>query len=301
MSKDYLIEKWLNDDLTAAELEDFKKLEDHQLYIDIIEDAQLFKADSFSKPDSYESFSKRIKETKVRNLNWVRPLMRMTGVFIIGIGIYLLFFMNNMIDYQTANAESISVELPDRSTVELNAMSQLSYNKKKWDSNREVNLKGEAYFKVAKGSTFEVITSAGKVSVLGTQFNVKQRDEFFEVKCFEGVVQVSSKLATKILQAGDTFRIYGGTVSYDKTNSNYPQWTTNRSTFESIPLFEVVEELKRQYNIQIDYNTIDTGRLFTGGFVHDDLENALNSVTRPMDLTYIIENSNQVRLLRIDQ
>jgi len=301
MNKDYLIEKWLNDDLTSAELEDFKKLEDYQLCIDIIENAQSFKAESFSKADSYESFSNRIKETKVRKLKWVRPLMRMAGVFIIGFGIYLLFFMNNMIDYQTANAESISVELPDRSTVELNAMSQLSYNKREWDSNREVNLKGEAFFKVSKGSTFEVITSAGKVSVLGTQFNVKQRDNYFEVKCFEGVVEVSSNLATKKLFAGDTFRIYGDTVSYDKTNKTYPQWTTNRSTFESIPLIEVVEELKRQYNIQIEYNTIDTSRLFTGGFVHDDLENALNSVTRPMDLTYINENSNQVRLLRVDQ
>src|SRR5210317_691142 len=108
MNKDYLIEKWLNDDLTASELEDFKKLEDYQLYVDIIDNAQLFKAESFSKVDSYEAFSKRIKENKVRRLNWIRPLMRMAGVFIIGIGIYLLSFMNSMIDYQTANAERIS-------------------------------------------------------------------------------------------------------------------------------------------------------------------------------------------------
>ena len=52
MNKDYLIEKWLNDDLTASELEDFKKLEDYQLYVDIIDNAQLFKAESFSKVDS---------------------------------------------------------------------------------------------------------------------------------------------------------------------------------------------------------------------------------------------------------
>ena len=130
---------------------------------------------------------------------------------------------------------------------------------------------------------------------------MKQRDTYFEVKCFEGVVQVSSKIADKKLLAGETFRIYDGKVSYDNTTNTYPLWTTNRSSFESIPLIEVIEELKRQYNIQIEYNTIDTGRLFTGGFVQDDLENALNSVTRPMDLTYIIENSNQVRLLRVDQ
>ena len=134
MERDNLIKKWLDDDLTPAELENFKKLEDYQLCVDIIGDARLFKADSFSKVDPYKTFSKRIKGTKVRKLNWVRPLMRMTGVFIIGIGIYLLFFMNSLIDFQTANGEKISVELPDRSTVELNAMSHLSYDEKKWDS-----------------------------------------------------------------------------------------------------------------------------------------------------------------------
>jgi ferric-dicitrate binding protein FerR (iron transport regulator) len=301
MDKDYLIEKWLNDDLTEAELEDFKKLEDYQLCIDIIENVKLFKADSFSTIDDYETFSKKIKEKKVRKLNWTRPLLRMTGVFVIGIGIYLLFFMNNLLEYQTASSENISIELPDKSKVELNAMSQLSYNKNKWDSKREVSLEGEAFFKVSKGSTFDVITSEGKVSVLGTQFNVKQRDDYFEVMCYEGVVQVSTQLATKKLLAGDTFRIYGGVVSYEKTNNTLPQWTKNRSTFVSIPLIEVIEELNRQYKIQIEYNSIKTDRLFTGGFVHDDLENALNSITRPMDLTYVIENSNQVRLLRVDQ
>jgi Fe2+-dicitrate sensor, membrane component len=66
--------------------------------------------------------------------------------------------------------------------VNLNSSSQLSYSKNKWDSKREVTLNGEAFFKVSKGSTFDVITLNGKVSVLGTQFNVKQRENYFEVK-----------------------------------------------------------------------------------------------------------------------
>jgi len=66
-------------------------------------------------------------------------------------------------------------------------------------------------------------------------------------------------------------------------------------------LSEVIKELERQYNIKVLYESIDTDRLFTGGFINNNLKNALNSVTKPLDLTYKIENSNQVRLLRVDQ
>ena len=47
----------------------------------------------------------------------------------------------------------------------------------KWKNERSVNLDGEGFFKVAKGSKFDVETSAGTVSVVGTQFNVKNRKD----------------------------------------------------------------------------------------------------------------------------
>ena len=301
MTEDLLIEKWLNEELTLVEMETFKKLEDYQLFVDIIDNSKYFKAESFSKVDDYKTFSNQLQTTiPVRKLNWVRPLMRMASVFVIGFAVYFFFFFNNLTEIQTANAEKTFIELPDRSTVDLNAMSYLSYSKGKWDSKREVTLKGEAYFKVSKGSTFDVITSQGRVSVLGTQFNVKQRKDYFEVKCYEGVVRVTSEKATKKLMAGDTYRIYGDSVTYDKTSDESPQWIENISTFESVPLIEVINELERQYNIKIIYESVNTDRLFTGGFVTNNLENALNSVTRPLDLTYKIENSNQVRLFSVD-
>jgi hypothetical protein len=54
--------------------------------------------------------------------------------------------------------------------------------------------------------------------------------------------------------------------------------------------------MERQYNIEITYKNINTSRLFTGGFVHDNLENALISVTKPMNLTYEMSSSNLVIL-----
>jgi ferric-dicitrate binding protein FerR (iron transport regulator) len=297
MEKEYLIKKWLTNDLTEEELKSFELLEDHDLHTDIIESAQYFKASHFSNVDEFEKLEERLlDEIPVRKLNWVRPLMRIASVFVVGFGIYFLFIYNNLTHIQTMASQKTTIELPDNSTVTLNALSEISYSKNKWSSNREVKLDGEAFFKVAKGEVFDVITSEGIVTVVGTQFNVKQRDDYFEVKCYEGVVRVTSKETTKELNVGDTFRMYGNEISYSNTNFQIPQWTKDISDFNSVPFSEVISELERQYNITVTYNIVYEKRLFTGGFVHNNLDNALKSITEPLELTYVIESSNHVRL-----
>jgi len=298
MDKKYLIKKWLCDELSDEELKAFELLDDYNLHTKIIENAENFKASNFSKVDIFDSLEKRLLEkVPVKKLNWVQPLLRIAAVFVVAMSAYFLFFFNNLTKVQTLASQKTTTELPDASIVTLNALSELSYNKNKWDNNREVHLDGEAFFTVAKGKVFDVITSEGKVTVIGTQFNVKQRSDYFEVKCYEGIVRVTSNKTTKALLPGDTFRIYKGTISFNTTPFQVPQWTQNISNFKAVPFREVIEEIERQYNITVNHDSgINTTRLFTGGFVHDSLENALKSITVPQGLTYKIELSNQVRL-----
>jgi transmembrane sensor len=198
------------------------------------------------------------------------------------------------VEAKTLLAEKTTISLPDLSQVTLNADSKITYNEDSWPTNRSLNLKGEAYFKVAKGKTFDVITNSGIVTVVGTEFNVKARHDYFEVMCYEGIVKVTSDTITRQLLAGDTYRILNKKFSEDKTRDLAPQWTNNRSRFKAIPFAEVVEELQRQYNIKIAFKHTDTTRLFSGGFVHNNLENALLSITKPMNLTFEISSPNQV-------
>jgi hypothetical protein len=39
---------------------------------------------------------------------------------------------------------------------------------------------------------------------------------------------------------------------------------------------------------------VDSNLLFTGGFMHDNIENALLSITQPMELNYKTNVSNDV-------
>jgi len=290
-----LLKKWLNDDLTDAEKIAFIEQTDYTVNQKIIDSAQHFKASNFSRAEDFETFKTNYqKKSSVKRINWIRPLLRIASVLVIGLAIYFSFFNNNLVNEKTLASEKSTISLPDLSKVTLNADSKITYDANSWDSTRRLKLEGEAYFKVAKGETFDVVTKTGVVTVVGTEFNVKERDNYFEVKCYEGIVKVTVDSIKKQLLAGDTFRILNNKLSQDKMQQVQPQWINNISRFKAIPLADVADELERQYNIEVKFNNTDSKRLFSGGFVHNNLNNALMSITQPMDLTFKISSSNQV-------
>lgn len=303
MDKEYLIQKWLTDELSEQEMKAFKQLEEYPELTGIVVNAQYFKASEFSTVDDFKTFSERLEKNTVpvRKLNWVKPFLRIASVFVVGLALSYFFLFNRDVEIQTLAGEKTTIELPDASTVVVNALSEISYSKDKWKDERKVQLEGEAFFKVAKGAKFDVVTSEGIVSVVGTQFNVKQRGEYFEVKCFEGIVKVTSQNTSELLKAGDSYRFSNGTALLGKTVYQNPQWTKNVSSFERVSLTEVIAELERQYNVKVRMENVDADRLFTGGFVHDSLENALKSISEPLNLGYSIESTNTVRIYAVDK
>ncbi|MGI9546835.1 MAG: FecR family protein, partial [Flavobacteriaceae bacterium] len=210
--------------------------------------------------------------------------------------LFYFLFDDNSVTIETLAGEKRQLELPDASVVVVNALSQISYSSDSWEDNRIIELEGEAFFDVTKGNSFDVKTPAGTVSVLGTEFNVKQRTDFFEVKCFEGSVQVVSPTQEKILKAGEHFRLSGNRLELGQNDYPEPQWTNNISSFRNLPLIEVMAELERQYAIDVNMSETTGKILFTGGFEHGDLENALESITEPLDLSFKFETTNQVSI-----
>ena len=189
MDEDYKLAKWLNNELTAEELAEFKQNPDFTLYEKIKENSARLKTPEFDQDKMLSNVVATKKETKVVKLqqNW---FTRVAAVLIIGLGLFFAYENNNVTYYGTNDIIPI-VKLPDNSEVAINNNSEIEYQKWFWKNNRTIDLKGEAYFKVAKGKTFEVNTNLGKVTVLGTQFNVNSKDNTFEVTCYEGKVKVN--------------------------------------------------------------------------------------------------------------
>lgn len=296
MDKEVLIEKWLNNALTDSEKEVFEGLDDYKLNVSILEAARQFKAPTSDAIQDFESFKNRYKahKTPAKTLNWLSPALRVAAALIVGLGIYFFAFTNSTTSVETLANQKSSVELPDQSKVTLNALSQIAFNADDWEQNRAVNLEGEAYFKVEKGHTFDVITKTGTVTVVGTEFNVKHRQNYFEVKCFEGVVNVISGKLERTLHAGDTFQILNGNFTEDKTAYQEPQWTKDISRFSEIPLWAVIADLERQFDVKVTLKNVNSTRKFSGGFKHNNLKEALISITKPMGLIYEVSSSNDV-------
>jgi ferric-dicitrate binding protein FerR (iron transport regulator) len=297
MNKKELIQKWLDHDLNAQELEAFKQLEDYEALARLDTKLKYFKAPEYNTSENLGQVLSAIKTKTSKHNKWLSTAIKIAAVFVICFGIY---FYTTTLDttVNTIAAQKESVELPDASKVELNAMSSLVFNESHWSRTREVSLEGEAFFKVAKGSKFEVKTKDGIIIVLGTQFNVKQRNNYFEVICYEGKVAVTFNSRTTKLSPGDSFLVLDGKLmTTEKEIQSAPSWLQNQSRFKSLPYREVIAEFERQHNVFITLKNIDDSQLFTGSFTHNDIEIALKSITLPLHLTYS-KNDNIITLKR---
>jgi len=293
MDNEQLIKKWLNNDLSEAELKVFNSLEDASLYKEIIDEAQRFRGNTNAKVVSFDALYKTLVSKKNTSVNWFKIASSIAAIFVIGFALFTLFSKDQINSFKTVLAQNKTIILPDNSVVNLNESSRIEYVSSTWEENRSLSLKGEAFFDVKKGKQFDVNTEFGKISVLGTEFNVLSRDSVFKVSCYEGLVKVIYNRDEVKLPAGSEFILSSGKGLKSDIVIAEPYWLKNMSVFENASFKAVVEELQKQYNIKIQYPS-DLNLHFTGAFEHDNLENALKSITKPLNLTYIIENTNEV-------
>jgi ferric-dicitrate binding protein FerR (iron transport regulator) len=293
MQENYLA-KWLNNELSEAELTEFKNSDEYAAYERIVINANALEAPDFNADEALVALENKraLHNNKVVQLNPFKRFLKVAAaVAILLTGTY---FYTSTLDQvvSTAYAQNKEIVLPDNSEVILNADSKITYSDKKWNDNRNINLEGEAFFKVAKGKRFTVATKAGNVTVLGTQFNVENRTDFFEVTCYEGLVSVSFNGKETKLPAGSSFvAINQEIVSHKVQNSTTPSWVNEESSFKSIPLRYVFDEFQRQHDIRVETKNIDLNQLYTGSFSNTNTQLALQSITAPSRIKFKFEGS----------
>ncbi|GFD78467.1 FecR family protein [Tenacibaculum sp. SSH1-16] len=295
MKDEQYILKWLNGEISDEELfllkqdKNFKNLEKIAHYSSHIETPKVDIEKAFKE---FELKKATTKKSKVVPLNYKNFYKYAAAVIVLLVSSYFLLF-NNSVNFSTQYAETKTFNLPDESEVILNANSTVSFNKKDWKNSRDIQLKGEAFFKVKKGKSFTVNTSIGKVTVLGTQFNVKGRKNYFEVKTYEGLVSVDYNNSLIKLAKGKIFKVVNGKIDTLNTfNINNKSWLQDESNFKSTPLQFVLDDLQNQYGYVIKTKDVNLEQLYTGGFTHKDINVALQAVTIPLQLSYKIEEKS---------
>lgn len=186
----------------------------------------------------------------------------------------------------TTFAQNKQELLPDESIIDINAESHIAYSKTNWESNREIKLKGEAFFSVKKGSKFTVVTDNGNVEVLGTSFNVYSRGSTFAVECETGKVSVTTEGKEIILTPNEGVRIdlANNEVSKIEIKNNRSTWRRGSFNYKDVEISQVFDDIERHFGIKITDNQVPTDQSYTGGFNAINIDTVLHQICWPLNL-----------------
>jgi len=151
-------------------------------------------------------------------------------------------------------AGTYQLTLSDGTKVWLNAMSELRFPVQFGGKERRVYLKGEAYFEVAHdaGRPFRVAVNDTEVEVLGTHFNINSYAQV-TTTLVEGSVKIYKEEEEQLLTPGQEAKV-GEHISVYKANMDKViAWKNGDFYFKSDNMVEIMEQLSRWYDIDVNY------------------------------------------------
>lgn len=291
--KETLYARWLSNEITEDERQ--MLIEDGAIddLDQIINTLDSYNIPKYDKEEGLKKLKSRLapKEAKVKTFS-MRWAVGIAASFLVLFGLFTFIDQVPQETIFAQNGTEEEVNLMDGSFIKLNDASSISYNNEDWSNDRNIDLKGEAFFQVEKGSPFVVKTKNGSIEVLGTQFNVRAWGANLYVECYEGSVKVNAGKNELILKPGEAINVVDGTMNKKIfINHTEPLWGVGTSRFIDEKMNEVFEEMERQFNVSIKRPNLNQS--FSGAFDHVDLNKALESVCKPMGLNYTISEDKK--------
>ncbi|ETN94845.1 FecR family protein [Zhouia amylolytica] len=155
-----------------------------------------------------------------------------------------------------------SLLLSDGSTIFLNQNTRFEYPEQFTGNVRGVKLiKGSAFFKVAKDSIKPFIITSGELrtKVLGTSFNIINRDSLFNVTVNTGKVNVSNKMESFDLLPNEQVQLDQANKRLLKRNVNaqvYSGWMHKDVDYPSISLNDLSTVVELRYGIPFQFEEV---------------------------------------------
>ena len=190
--------------------------------------------------------------------------------------------------------------LSDGTKVWLNADSKIKYPVSFGQDKREVSLRGEGYFEVAKDSARPFIMSTDKmdVKVLGTTFDVNTYED--EGKSFvvlvEGLVEVSAgKGEPRIITPGYMAEVdmhdVQAKIHVSKCDTeHYIAWKSGNFSFRNASLTEILKRVSRYYDVTVIREQVFEEEYYTGDVSSDvSLESLLAVIESSTSVSFKVE------------
>ncbi len=226
------------------------------------EEGDLSHEELLSKFGDFEASRKERKAAKDRRLLFYRrKLLAACLVLVMALSAWLLIGMrSSMVEYATDFGEWKSITLPDGSMVKLNANSTLR-TRKNWKNQevRKVWLEGEAFFTVTKKNEgtlkFQVITDELTVEVLGTEFNVRNRQGETTVVLEEGSVRLDLQGEEAMMVPGEIVKFKGSTREIvretTETAPDMTSWKNDVLVMEDTPVSQILQKVEEIYGVEV--------------------------------------------------
>lgn len=181
---------------------------------------------------------------------WMMSAVAFFGL-IAGTSIVWQNYTTEKYPYQYAATTSQEIaELPDKSVVNLDKGATLDIVSEDFSIARSLSLQGRAFFSVAKNgdSPFTIGLPQGKITVLGTQFNITANDDAEEILVTEGHVRYDIEGRSFDLYAGDYIRVIDGDVIKVKMKDpNYLSWKSGKLILDNVGIDTAIKNLSLHY------------------------------------------------------
>jgi transmembrane sensor len=204
-------------------------------------------------------------------------------------------------DFHTGFGETRDVHLSDGSTVHLNGNSALEVHID-GEQRQLTLLQGEAWFEVSpdKARPFRVDSEHGRVTALGTAFNVRLRDGKAEVSVTQHSVavdleQADGKALHVVVAEGQqlAYSAESGLGDLQSIDSQtVTAWQRGKLVFENRPLGEVVAELNRYHRGFLLINDAELAQRRVNGVFRTD---------QALSVLAALETSLQLRSTRFSE
>lgn len=162
---------------------------------------------------------------------------------------------------ETPKGGQYQINLPDGSSVWLNAASKLTFPTRFIGSERKVNLSGEGYFEITKNKKmpFKVVTALQEVEVLGTHFNINSYTDEANTKTtlVEGSVKVKllNEQQSSVLKPGEQAVNTSNKLKIDEVDVEAViAWKNGYFRFDDEELESIMHKVERWYNVDVVYN-----------------------------------------------
>jgi transmembrane sensor len=204
--------------------------------------------------------------------------------------------------YNTVQGERKKILLPDGTIALLNTNSQLAINNDYNNEQREIELKGEGFFMVAKNASKPFIVHSNNFSTtaVGTEFYVHARntENAYKVDLLEGKVKLNNNNNTLMLSQGEDaeWNSFKRTFSKSTFDSGFlKRWIKGEISFDKTPVKEAIETLNKWYAVDIEVKRKDILRQsVSGSYNNASLEDILKIVCFTFSCKYIYVNNKVI-------